>query len=353
MAKFFATLIDEIQQELQDDGTLYTDTFVAIQLEDAIREVSEYKPYIMKMTFALESRTGSDTAGATKKLTDGTNSQFLSTDVDKVIYNTTDEAWAIVTAFDDADTLSISKDIMASGESYRMFNKGCVSTRQLNLEDAGSYLYIENYRAEFPIQLDPREYRNIYIDGDIATIDYDSEIEDSATGTSDVDVSIWFAKCHKVSQLADLAGTVNGTVLAGATTFVIAAVGSSTEVIAEDTEFTVAGVRGTYRIYSDLTLSSGGGTIIFRPALESAPADGAIVAFIGSTLDRRLERVVVSLASAQCLISKSLSYVINVNVGGADVARQLTKTGHDKLAIVRDTLSKLVKTKTKKVWPKE
>ncbi len=350
--KVFETLVDEVQAELQDDGTLYTDTFVAIQLEDAIREVSPYKPYIVKMTFQLESRTGSDTAGDTKKLTDSTG-QFLSTDVDKVIYNTTDETWAVVTAYGDENILSISKDIMASGESYAMFNKGCTNTKQLNLEDAGSYLWIDGFRVEFPIAQDPPEYRNYSVDGDILTVDYTPAIEDSATGMSDVDVSIWFAKCHNVSQLTDLSGTVNGTVLAGAKTFTVAAVGTGTEEIAEDVEFTIAGVRGTYRIYTDMTLSSGGGTIVFRPGLESAPTDGVAVTFTGSTLDRQLERIVVSLASAQCLISKSIYYIYTANVGGMDVAGKLSNVGHDKLAVARDTLSKLPKTKTKRIWPRE
>jgi len=350
--KVFATLIDEVQAELQDDGTDYTDTFVAIQLEDAIREVSSYKPYIVKMTFALESRTGKDTAGTANKLTDGTNSQFLTTDADKVIYNTTDETWATVVSRDDENTLSISKNIMASGESYAMFNKGCTTTKQLNLEDAGSYLWIDNYRAEFPIAQDPAEYRNITIDGDIATIDYDLTIEDSATGTSDVDVSIWFAKCHKVSQLTDLSGTVNGTPAANAETMVVADF-SGIEVIAEDTELTIAGVRGTYRITQNTTLSDGAGTVYFSPGLESAAANSAVITVKGSTLDRQLERLVVSLASAQCLISKSLKYILTANVGGTDVARQMTATGHDKLSVARDALAKLVKFKSKRIWPKE
>ncbi|KKK85089.1 hypothetical protein LCGC14_2776790 [marine sediment metagenome] len=111
MAKFFATLIDEVQSDLGDDTTTYTDPIVTIQLEKAIKTVSDYKPHVMMHSFDLESRTGSDTAGTTDKLTDSSG-QFVSTDVDKVIYNTADNTWAIVTAFDDANTLSISKDIM-------------------------------------------------------------------------------------------------------------------------------------------------------------------------------------------------------------------------------------------------
>ena len=44
--------------------------------------------------------------------------------VGDIIYNTTDSTVATVTAVDSATALSISADIMASGESYTIYRKG-------------------------------------------------------------------------------------------------------------------------------------------------------------------------------------------------------------------------------------
>lgn len=349
MAKFFATLIDEIQQELQDTGgATWADPELTIQLEDAIREVSEYDQYEMMETFEIESRTGSATTTTSDKLVDSAG-QFLSTDVGKEIYNTTDRTWAVVTAYDDANTLSISKDIMVSGEEYAMFNKGCRNKYQINIEDVTDFidppeLGVARGYVEHPIG----NKRNFTLEGDILTIDV-NRVDDSADSDADVEVYVWFKKKHRVSQLADLAGTVNGTPAAGAKTFTIAAVGSGTDVIAEDTLFSVVGVRGTYRVRYDLTLSGGGGALVFWTGLESAPANGAVVAFVGSTLNTRLERLVVELTAARAFMSK---WANEIPKGGAGTyARYETK-----LAIVLgklETLSRSRKPVSKHVFPKD
>jgi len=306
MAKVFATLQDEVQSELQDDGTVYTDAFVAIQLEDAIREISDYSPYEMMEVFEIESRTGTADEDKANALVDDANAQFLETDVGKVIYNTTDRTWAVVTAFVDTGELTLSKDIMVDGdEAYAMFNKGCRNEYQINIEDVTDYIDppkhgVTRGYVEYPIG----EKRNFTIEDDILTIAVDS-VDDSADSDADVEVYVWFKKIHRVSQLADLEGTISGTPAAGAKTATVAAVGTGSEEIAENILFTIAGVRGTYRITADMTLSSGGGDITFWPGLESAGTDGAVITFVGSTLNAKLERLVVELTAARSLISKS------------------------------------------------
>ena len=62
------------------------------------------------------------------KLVDSTAS-FTSNLLGYIVYNTTDDTVATVTAVDDAGTLSLSADIMASGENYTIYaddNNGCV-----------------------------------------------------------------------------------------------------------------------------------------------------------------------------------------------------------------------------------
>lgn len=306
MPKVFETMVDEVQSELQDDGTVYTDAFVAIQLEDAIREVSDFEPFEMMEVFEIESRTGTADENKANALVDDASDQFLAADVGKEIYNTTDKTWAVVTAWVDSGELTLSRDIMVDGdEGYAMFNKGCRNKYQINIEDVTDYISppkhgVTRGYVEYPIG----EKRNFTISDDILTILVD-DVDDSATSDADVEVYVWFKKVHRVSQLTDLAGTISGTPAAGAKAATVAAVGTGTEEIAENILFSIAGVRGTYRITADMTLSSGGGAIAFWPGLESAGTNGAVITFVGSTLNTKLERLVVELTAARSLISKS------------------------------------------------
>ena len=67
--------------------------------------------------------SGSTTSGVTNKLVD------TGVDLNAIVYNTTDSTSAFVTAIDDANTLSLSANIMASGENYTIYNaatKACI-----------------------------------------------------------------------------------------------------------------------------------------------------------------------------------------------------------------------------------
>ena len=63
------------------------------------------------------------TGTTANKLVD-TGGSFLTAgiQVNAIVYNTTDTTCAFVTAVDDANTLSLSADIMASGENYTIYN---------------------------------------------------------------------------------------------------------------------------------------------------------------------------------------------------------------------------------------
>lgn len=352
MSKSFATLIDEIQSALGDDTTTFTDAIVTVQLEDALREASDYESYVMMHSFKLESRTGTADEDKSNALVDDAKTQFVDVvDIGKVIYNTDDRTWAVVTAFVDTGELTLSKDIMVDGdENYQMFNKGCHTIKQINIEDVTDYIGPDHgvIAVEYKTLRKPRAFRNWMVEGDILTVDIDFSPPDSGDSDADVEVFVWFNKRHRVSQLADLAGTVNGTPSAGATTFTIAAVGSGTDVIAEDTLFTFYGptVRGTYKIKYDLELSGGGGAIIFWPGLESAPANGAIVAFVGSTLNRRLERLVVDLAAARLGMTK---FANSIAKGGGTVYRRY----ETKLGIVLAELDRGQIPETRRSWPRD
>jgi len=97
-----------------------------LQVERALTVIASNSINIPNVAGPTVSGT---TDGVTaNKLVDSTAS-FTSNLLGYIVYNTTDSTVATVTAVDDAGTLSLSADIMASGESYTLYaddNNGCV-----------------------------------------------------------------------------------------------------------------------------------------------------------------------------------------------------------------------------------
>ena len=74
------------------------------------------------------TQSGSATSTSANNLVD-TEGGFTNALVGYIVYNTTDNTVATVTSITDANTLVLSANIMASGESYTLYaddNAGCV-----------------------------------------------------------------------------------------------------------------------------------------------------------------------------------------------------------------------------------
>ncbi|KKN74866.1 hypothetical protein LCGC14_0386150 [marine sediment metagenome] len=358
MAKTFATIVDDIQSKLQDDGTLFTDAKVAEEIERVFREISQpshIDPYIRRESFKLETRTGEATSDTANALVDATNAQFLSTDVDKVIYNTDDRTWAIVTAYVSASQLTLDRDAFPDGnENYEMFNKGCINNLQINIEDVTDYIGADHgvlqdaeHSPEFPLGTK----RNVKVAGDILTVGIDFAPDDSADSDADIEVFVWFMVRHRVSQLTDLAGATTSAISAAATSVPVDGF-SGTEIVAEGTEFKIAGVRGQYRVTAAVTLSSGAGTLVVSPPLEAAAAENDVVTVIGSTLTPKLEQIVVDLTAGRTGRSKAGNFINTVNVGGIGLFDRYRSLGNEIPAIMA-ALTKGVKPRSKRNWSKD
>jgi len=79
----------------------------------------------------------------TDKLVDSTQNFSATTNVTMIIHNTTDSTWAYITAVDGNTTLSISSDVMATGEDYTIYKTpnlpdGYVECSGQTLSDASS-----------------------------------------------------------------------------------------------------------------------------------------------------------------------------------------------------------------------
>ena len=141
MAKTFAELVTEIGQELQDTGNAnWTAAEVGIQLEDALRELSGYSPYVTMETYEFETRAGTDTTGTASHLTDTTETQFRATDTNKEVFNVTDRTRAYVIGYTSTSVLGLSADIMDADEEYILYNRDCWDRHQIYLGDIQDYV---------------------------------------------------------------------------------------------------------------------------------------------------------------------------------------------------------------------
>ena len=97
-----------------------------LQVERALKVIPSDTINIPNVAGPTASGTTDGTTA--NKLVDSSAS-FTSNLVGYIVYNTTDSTVATVTAVDDANTLTLSADIMASAEAYVIYednNTGCV-----------------------------------------------------------------------------------------------------------------------------------------------------------------------------------------------------------------------------------
>jgi len=323
-----ATIIDDIQSDLGSNTTDFTDAFLTKKVDEGLDELSRYIPHIVKETFEVESRDGTANSDTADALVDTTNSQFLSTDTDKVVYNKDDKTWAVVTAYVSATQLTLSKDIFPDGdEDYRIFNKGCTQHNQVNIEDLKKdWLWV--HCLEYPVGIE----RNVdRIDDDILTIGIDFVPNDTSESDADKNADIYFAKRQFVSQLTDFAAAVNNGAgyAAGATSMAIDAL-QATGTIAVGQEFTVAGIRGVYRVTTAATISGNAATITFYPGLESAAVDDDVITLVQSTLNTHQEELLIELVGANSMLSIPTKFTKGVNVGSQRIWARFLDQGQRK-----------------------
>lgn len=315
----YTELRDQIESDLRDGTNSYhSEAELDYRITEALRRVAEYKKHVVRITYQMESRTGSATSTSSGSLVDASNDQFVSGDVGKRVYNDDDETWADITGYTDAETVDLSHDIMASGEEYEIYNKGCWKNNQVNIEDVEDYEWIE--RVEFPIgkQRNFKLHRNNILE---VAIDFDPE--DSADTGSKIDVYVWFAKRHKVSQLTDFAGAVNNAsgYSKGDTSMALDTLESS-GTIEEDQEFTLANRSQVYTVTADATISGNAATASFYPGLDGDVADDAVVNFVTSTLNRKMEMLVVEYVIAKALMNEANIHLPSISAGGTGTYRR-------------------------------
>jgi len=341
-----------ILQRLQDTGlATYDATELGYWFEECLkdREFNKAFPHIVPVVFQIESRKGSDTAGTGSSLTDTTKSQFVAGDAtgEKVVHNTKDDTWAVILANSSTSVNTLSADIMASGESYEIYNKRCWNNKQIYIGDVNDYLWIES--VEYPIGT----RRNWMVYGEVLEIDVDSvKDSDSTLGTlAKIDVIVRFAKPHRLNQLTDWAGEVVGAAIKGATTVDIDGMGS-TEIIERGDEFYLENKRYTYTITTEVTTSANAATIVFYPGLEDATVDDDDITFVKSTLSPDGEEIFAELVTARAMQSDKNRYINSIPKGGQDTWANYERVAQGMLEEVRRKLN-LTKPISKRLYHRE
>ena len=340
MATAYADILVKILQMLQDTaGATYDKTTeVAYWIEESLKEFSTYDPHIVDVVFKIESRTGTTTSATS--LTDATKDQFVAGDAtdEKVVHNTTDNTWAVVLANSDVDVNTISRDIMASGDNYRIYNKRCWNERQIYIGDVTDYLWIDS--VEYPVG----QRRNFKVFGEVLEIDVDrvNDSDSTLTTPQNIDVLIRFAMSHVLSQLTHWDGELTAATAEGGKRIAIDGL-SGTETMELGEQFTLENHRSVYIVNREVALISGAEDIDFYPPLEAAASDNDDITFVQSTLKPQHEELFCHLVAARAVLSDNIKYIDEINKGGENVYARYRDWGERKLFEVQEKLDRIKK----------
>lgn len=129
-------IIDIALNQFLDDvekPITYQDSYLAQCASEAEREATERGYLLISYPETSPVTTGDLSSGvATSTMTDklvDSGATFTSTYLNKTVYNTTDNTFATITAVDTATQLSLSSDIMVSGEAYTVGDASKALTR--------------------------------------------------------------------------------------------------------------------------------------------------------------------------------------------------------------------------------
>ena len=306
MPRDYASFTTLITQKLQSAGTAdFSVSEVDNQIEECLKEYAIYRPHLVEMVFKLESRTGTDVTGTASKLTDTVEAQFVAADADeeKVVHNTTDNTWAVVTAQDSTSVLSISANIMAANEKYELYNKRCWNRKQIYIGDL--YQSPEIDSVEYP----RGSRRNWKLYGDVLELDVDNatipDSDSTLTTLADVDVLVRFRRPHVLSQLTDWVGKLAATAAAAATSISATSL-QSAGTIEEGEELYIENMRSLYVVTAAATIATNTALISIYPGLEAAVASTAWTFTIRkSSLAPQDEDVLADLVAARLAINKA------------------------------------------------
>ena len=349
-----ANIIDSINSIIGSTlTTTWTDAKINLLIDNALSEVSEAVPYVMRDVYQIETRRGIATSTSTNNLVDATNAQFVSAaaDVGKVVYNTTDKTWAQIQSFSSTSQVGLTADIMAAGEGYEVYNKNCWNKYQINIEDSGDFLGVIGavYPVEPNLMFSQDNMHNVKLLSQNRIAELDTWwVDNTKSTTASKDVHLYLARQHVLNVETDLVGAATAGGTAGDTSLAFDDLTTAGTYYKNSLFYftlidaVVMNSRLTYRLTADVTLSSGAGTLKFFPALECNTTDNDTIQFIASTLTPDLERILIDIVTGQILMAEGISTVNNSNKGGPTVGPTTFNIGRDILKAARQQLKALI-----------
>ena len=187
-------LRDEIQEDVESD---FTDDELDRHIKQCLIDISRRDPRIVREIVYATYKTGTATATTASHLIDTTSLQFVAGDVGKTVYNSTDKTTAKITVFTSTSNVTLDTDIMASGETYYIYDTDCTSPKEVSIAAITNLLEVE--KAEYPTRNDPQDFRNVSVFGNILRLDIDETPENGDE---------IFLYCNKVHSLTELASTL-------------------------------------------------------------------------------------------------------------------------------------------------
>lgn len=187
-------LRDEIAEDTTND---FQDDELDIHINECLIEISKRSPRgVREITYATK-KSGTATSTSASHLVDATNAQFVAGDVGKTVYNSTDKTTAKITAYTSTSDVTLDTDIMASGESYYIYDTDCTSAKEVDISDIEDLLEVE--KAEYPTRQNPQRFRDVEVFGYILRLNVDATPDDGDE---------IFLYCNKVHSLTGSASTL-------------------------------------------------------------------------------------------------------------------------------------------------
>ena len=193
-------------------------------------------------------------------------------------------------------------------------------TRDITLSTGDKWRLIEIVKVEYPVDEDPREFRNVTQFGDTASL-----LLDTAPDAAE-SAYFFMNKIHLLSSTVgttDLLGALSAGAAAGAVSLALNGLGTGT--IEEGTTLMITGDTTVYYVTTQATIAGAAATVSIWPPLAAAALTGAVVTLsLTSTLDTRLEDFLERLVAARAAISKSTKSYAQVNSAIATIALAVT-----------------------------
>ena len=165
-------------------------------------------------------------------------------------------------------------------------------------------------KLEYPINDEPEErtFQKFTIWGDVI------RLSDECQDTDGEDAYLYMGKKHLLQKAIgttdDLAGALNGAHAVGATSLVLASLGTGT--INIDTALTITGdtTATTYHAIETATIATNAATVKIAPPLVEAALTGAVVtlALATPTMDSVLDEIFILYVVGEAMMEKALSF---------------------------------------------